>query len=159
VALSNERRQLEQAKRLRPDVGWGLHQMDPLSLQPLKDKASAQLALLTQVIGRRRSVAEKLDELARLLPEGIWLTTLDFEGELHATGTSRFRMALSGACFLGEFGQEFDAIQKFEEQIKHNQRFFGGFTTAQVNHINVLESPEQHAYRTFQLNCDDKRTL
>ena len=159
VAVSRERRQLEQARPLRPDVGWGLNQMEQPALQLVKDKASAHLALLKQAIGGRVSVAEKFDALARSLPEGIWLTGLEFRGEMDQTGKRQFQMVVSGACFLGGSDQELSSIQRFEQQMKSDPHFFSGFTVAQLGRINAKPGPKQYTYRTFQLNCDNKKVL
>jgi type IV pilus assembly protein PilM len=153
------RRQLEQLVRSKPDVG-GLSQMTEQELGPIKEKAEAQLALLKQILGQRVRTAEKLDALARSLPEGVWLTGLTLENHLDAAGKSQLRLTVNGACFLGEQGQELRAIQTFEEQIKRNPTFVRGFSTAQLDQINAQADPQQqHTYRTFQLNCNPEWQL
>lgn len=156
------RRQVSQLVASRPDVGWGLHQMTPEALAPLKEAAAAQVRFLAQVMEQRVSAAAKLDALARSLPDGMWLNGLTFEDRIdRATGASQPRLVIHGACLLGEGGKELAMIQQFEDEMKRNPVFFSGFSVAQLERINTKadEASNQYTYHTFELNCDAGRRL
>ena len=157
-SVSAERDRLNQSIASRPDIGSALDAMSKEETGSLKEKAEAQLAFLKQVIDQRLRVAAKLDAVARALPDGVWITGLTFEDRMSPSGKKQFRMAIRGACFLGETGQELSAIHTFEEQVKRNPAFFSGFSVVQVDQIDAKTSAEQ-TYRAFQLNCNSERAL
>lgn len=159
LSVSAERSQFNQLVASRPDIGATLNAMSKEETESLKEKAEAQRAFLKQVIDQRVRVASKLDAVARALPDGVWLTNLLFENQAGPSGKEQFRMTIRGACFLGETGQELNAIHKFEEQVKRNPVFFTGFSIAQVDQIDAQTAADQLAYRAFQLNCNSERAL
>jgi hypothetical protein len=122
-----------------------------------KEKVERQLTFVKTVVAQRVSIASKLDAVARELPEGVWLTGVQFENRMDDAGKSRFQMTVRGACYLGEAGQELGAIQRFGERVKRNHSFISGFSLAQVEQISAQVSPTRHEYRSFQLNCDSER--
>ena len=162
LRVAAARRQLSQLVAARPDVGWGLSQMPPEALAPIKEAATAQFGFLAQLMDHRVSAAAKLDALARSLPEGVWVNGLTFQDAIDgATGTSRPRLAIHGACFLGERGKELETIQQFEDAMKRDPVFFSGFSVSQLESISTKSDPawDRYTYHTFQLNCDANRKL
>ncbi len=159
LSVSAERGQFNQLVASRPDIGSTLNAMSKEETESLKEKAEAQRAFLKQMIDQRVRVAAKLDAVARALPDGVWLTNLSFENPMGSSGKGQFQMAIRGACFLGEMGQELNAIHKFEEQVKRNPVFFSGFSIAQVDRIDAQTAADHRAYRSFQLNCSSERAL
>ena len=162
LRVQSVRRQVSQLIAARPDVGWGLRQMTQEALAPVKEAATSQLTFLAQVMDHRVSAAAKLDVLARSLPEGMWLNGLTFQDPIDgASGTSRPRLIIQGACLLGERGKELETIQQFEELVKRDPVLFSGFSVTQLEYINTKADPvsNQYTYHTFQLNCDANRKL
>lgn len=159
--VSVARQRLQQVRSAQARVGLGLDGMTAEAMAPLHDKAAKQLTLLKQIIDGRVRVAMKLDALARLLPDGIWMTNLTFDNPVDATsGKSQPYLTVSGACFLGASGQEFTAIQGFEDQVKKDAALFKGFDVAQLGQITAsTDQRQRYTYRTFQLNCRSERKL
>lgn len=155
-----EQQQLEQLKRARPVVGFGLERMDQQQLGELQGATQEQLTLLKHVVDNRVRVSEKLDALVRSLPQGMWVTGLTFEDVPTTQGKSQFRLSVNGACYLGEADRELSAIQMLEERVKSDPVFFKGFRVARVGEIGARLSPRgQYAYRTFQLHCESDRSM
>ncbi len=157
VAVAQQ--QLTALLRSQRPVGIGLDGLDAAGLEDVRQHAAQQLAFLKQAVDGRVSMAQKLDALARTLPEGVWLTGLAFDGALDlSTGTSRPELTVSGACYLGGGDKELHAIQAFEEEIKRNAALFTGFESAQVGQVNTATDAQQvYTYRTFQLSCLSRR--
>ena len=155
------RRHLQALVASRQDVASELSGLSGDALVPINAQATAQLALLRQVMDRRVSMAAKLDALAHALPDGVWLTGLTFEDALDPeTGMGRPHLLIQGACLLGDSGKELQAIQAFEQQVQQDPRFLEGFSAAQLDQISVEPNPlHQYTYRTFQLNCASGRQL
>ncbi|MCI0563528.1 MAG: hypothetical protein MN733_34060, partial [Nitrososphaera sp.] len=163
LKVTSERSRLAHITQSNPELGWGLSTLSKEELETLKAAATAQLALLKRILEKPISIAEKLDAVARTLPEGVWLTDLAFEYPLGEKGISQLRMVANGACFLGAPDRELGAIQQVEEALKGNSLFLKGFGSAHVDKIDVRKntpgSSQQYTYRTFQLNCKPEETL
>ena len=157
---STAQARFDQATRATSGVNSPISSMGQEMLQSVQTQVKQQLALLKQMVAGRMGVAARLDALARSLPEGVWITSLSFEDRLEATGDSQVQMTVGGACFLGVSGQEFTAIQTFEERFKHNPALLKGFMVAQLDQINAQTDGQRHyTYRTFRLNCHSNRKL
>jgi Tfp pilus assembly PilM family ATPase/Tfp pilus assembly protein PilN len=153
-------RQMAKTIAAFPDVGWGLQEKSEEELESLEQKLEARLALLRQVMRDRIFVTEKLDALAKALPEGVWLESLRYQDRLERGGQSPTSLTLRGACFLPESEDELRVISEFVQRIKQDEGFFRGFTTAQLSEITAMEDrAKRYSYRTFGFNCQTDRKL
>jgi Tfp pilus assembly PilM family ATPase len=164
MMVQTEQRALSQVIGSRVDTGWGTGSMTQMTLDDLKTKATEQTAWLKDLMTHRVKVSAKLDALARSLPEGVWITGLQYDDEVKANGKTSLKMAIDGACFLGEARRELSAIQQFEQQIKQNEAFLAGFSSSQMEQVSaevyrIPQTQEQHTYRSFQLNCSSSQKL
>ena len=158
--VSSARHRLDQLVSARPSVGWGVEGMGQNALKPVKEKANQQLELLKRIIDGRSAVAAQLDALARSLPDGVWLTGVEFENTMDQTAKSQARLAVKGACFLGASGQELRTIQEFEARVKRSPALASGFATTQLEQIQAqVDGRQQYSFRTFQLSCESGRKL
>ena len=158
--VSSARHRLDQLVHARPAVGWELDGMDQKTLKPVKEKASQQLELFKRIIDGRSAVAEKLDALARSLPDGVWLTGMEFENTMDQTGKSQARLTVKGACYLGASGRELSTIQEFEARVKRSPALVSDFATTQLEQIQAqVDGRQQYSFRSFQLSCESGRKL
>jgi len=103
-------------------------------------------------------VTEKLDALARALPDGVWLDGLQYQDRLERTGANQTALTLRGSCFLPDRGDGLGVINEFVQRIRQDEAFFRGFTVAQVGEIKAAEDQTQrYTYRTFRLNFQTER--
>ena len=159
LMVQTERGVFDQTVRSRRDTGWELNRMSGEEIKALKEKVTAQIAVLDR-LGRRVSIASKLDALARSLPNGVWLTGLSFDDRLDSSASAQTQLLVNGSCYLGQAAEELSAIQTFEERLKRNSIFLAGFKATHLEQINVQTHPQQqYTYRTFQLNCSAIRKL
>ena len=161
MAVNERQRELAGLRSQEIASGLGLERMDQQALDDLRQRLDAQAAVIKRIIDGRASVATKLDGLARSLPDGVWITGLNFNNEFAQSGESQPRLMLSGSCFLGDAGKELAAIQRFETQLKQHEPFFNGFVSAQLNEITAQKKPQPPftSYRTFLVNCAGRRRL
>lgn len=151
--VATARQQTAQALRAFQDVGGGLSEKQAPELDALQQQVNTRLAFLRRIVQQRVSVTEKLDVLAKALPEGIWLEGLDYEDPLEGLGPSHASLALRGGCILPQSENELEAIREFTQRLKQDTRFFQGFATAQLGEIARTEAQaQQSAYRVFRLD-------
>ncbi len=153
--VKEAKQRLQVAIQERQDVGWDLKGKTETEIKPIQENAKAQLALLSQVINGRSQSALVLDQLARSLPDGVWLTSLTFEDQSIKSGKGQFTLIVQGACFLGSPGQEVNAIQAFEDRMKHSP-VISYMRNIRVDAINAQVS-QNYTYRTFQLQYQSDR--
>jgi len=158
--IAVERSGLERLVQSRPVVGWGLDGKSAKAVEPIRKEAKEQLALVKQLVQERVRVAAKLDALARSLPDGIWVTELNFEERFDQKGKSQMSLTVSGACYLGETGSELGAIQDFEAHLKQNTTLSEGFQAVRIGKIDAqTDARRQLTYRTFQVDCRSEGKL
>ena len=140
-----------------PDVGWGLKGKSREDLETLKRTVETRLELTSQAMDQRLLVTEKLDALAKQLPDGIWLDGLSYQDHFEPTGAHQVAMTLQGSCFLIEPGDEVDVISQLASQLKQTPSFFQGFVMSQLGEIATRDAGNQTSYRTFTLTYNSQK--
>ncbi|MBI4341186.1 MAG: pilus assembly protein PilM [Candidatus Omnitrophica bacterium] len=172
LEVSKAQHRLEAAQQARPTDRFGLSLMTADVLQSTQQQADRQLQLLKRLMDQRPRVAEKLDALARSLPDGVWLTGVTFEDRFDAASPAaggkmnlgrQAKLVVSGACFLGASGQELQAIQEFEARVKSSPQLQRGLGQVRVGKVDAAsdnaQNPRAHPYKTFQLDCQSSGRL
>lgn len=151
--------QAELANTIRsfPDVGWDLKDKPRLEVEELKHTVDARLALASEAVDRRLVVTAKLDELARQLPDGIWLDGLAYQDRVDPAGNRQASLTLQGSCFLLEPGGEVEVISQLARQLKQDPKFFQGFAASQLGEIATRDAGNQTSYRTFTLTYTSQK--
>ncbi|MCM8779632.1 MAG: PilN domain-containing protein, partial [Candidatus Omnitrophica bacterium] len=109
-----------------------------------KDKVAALDALLKQ----RLFITPKFDYIPKLIPDGIWLTSLNFSKD-------ETSLLIEGAAFLEDSAKEINAINTFVEKLKANEEFSKTFN------IIIASSQREGMIRDirvtfFTINCRKK---
>jgi len=167
IEVSRVRHRLEAVKQAREADRYGLSVMARDALTSAQQKSHEQLQLLKSLMEQRPQMAQKLDALARSLPEGMWLTGITFEDKLNVSGGAaagknksarQAKLVVNGACFLGMAGGELKAIQEFEARVKNNPQLQYGLGQVRMGKVdaassNAQETQQPYSYKTFQLSC------
>ena len=159
--LDKKRRELMTLTQGVTQTGWGLQGKSKEELETLQAQVNTRFIVLRETIQQRVSVAEKLDALAKALPEGVWLEKLAYQDPVENPGPNRPSLTIQGACFLPHAGGELRVISDFIHSIKDQPRFFRGFTATKLGQIDVKEdraATQAYSYRTFALNCESEAT-
>ncbi len=141
-------RRMEQTIKGLPDVGWGLQGKLRAELESLKKEIDARLSVLEKTIEQRVPVTQKLDRLVRLLPDGMWIEGLKYQG-------AESTLTLDGACFLGDSARELDLISDFVDRLKEDQRLLQGFSTARLAGVmRIDDRAAASTFRRFKVVCE-----
>ncbi len=147
------RQRLAETVQAFPDVGWDLKGKSLADLKRVKQQVDTHLQMLGKLSEQRVSVTEKLDALAKSLPQGVWLEGLNYQNRFGRGGDTQQVLTLRGAVFLPEEGGEMDVIRQFADQLKEDHRFSKGFASSQLGEVGLAEGGRQRvSYRTFKLN-------
>ena len=156
--VPSKQHEMDKLMQARKDVGWGLNALARTDLDGIRDQVQSQHARLQELMQESLGVAPKLDALARSIPDGIWLTQLDFENRLDLSTKLPVQLNLDGSCFLKDAGKELVAIQKLEKTLRDQPAFLEGVTAARVEKINV-EVDGERAFRSFQFKAGSERRM
>ena len=140
-----------------PDVGWGLKNRPRAEVEALKGLVDARLAVASNAIHRRMVATEKLNVLAKELPEGIWLDGLTYQDRFEPSGGRQAALTLQGSCFLSTPGGEVEVITQLARQLKQDPKFFQGFAASQLGEIATRDAGNQTSYRTFTLTYTSQK--
>ena len=156
--VSEKRLELRRTVAALRDPGWGLQALQQSELETLGKEIDARLAFLRRTVSQRISVTEKLDGLAKILPEGVWFDNLTYEDRSYQPREgSQTTLTLQGNCFLpNQTDAELEAISQFAASMKADPKLFRGFGVAQLADIQTKMEERPHAflaYRTFRLTC------
>lgn len=97
-----------------------------MSTAPVADAETAQAALqkefdfLATMVDRRVYVTKKLGELVRLVPDGTWLTGLEYADEWGEGGRWLRSLRLNGAVLPGNGGDEVASINRFSDTLNRS---------------------------------------
>ncbi len=157
--VTTARRQMEHTVRAFPDVGWGLKEQGQQELEDLQQQVDSRLAFLKRTIDGRISMTEKLDTLAKALPDGVWVQSIGYHNIVDRFKPQRPLLELRGACFRAEAGQEIDVIQRFFQHIRQDQTLLQGFARAELGKVAEAAEQQDISYRTFEVNYRSKGVL
>ncbi len=144
--------------RTVPDVGWGLQATARPELETRQQQINVRLGFLRAATQQRVFVVEKLDALAKLLPDGVWLEQVEYQDKLEQTGRTEPSLVIRGACFLPGEGDSLRAVSTLLQRLKQDAGLLRGFATAQISQtMEAMNPTRRYAYRTFQLNCQAER--
>ncbi len=151
---------LNQVILAHQQLGHGLEQKSREDLQQLQQRLKTRVAFLRSGILERISIAQKLDALAKSLPDGIWVDSISYANRLQNLDSWQPSLTLRGACLLSDVEQELVVISDFVQRIKQDPTFFHGFAGAQLGEILASEDATQrYSYRTFRLNCQTQSKM
>ena len=154
------RSRLTQAANASPQREWNPQQKTLEEFRVFQQQLETRLAFLRATVQQRVSVAQKLDALAKTIPEGVWLEGLSYENQARAREPGQPSLTIRGACWLPDSERELALISEFVQRLKQNPGFFRGFASAQLGEILASEDPAQrYSYRTFRLNCQTQTKL
>ncbi len=161
--LVRKQQELTSITRTITEDPLGLKAKPHAELQTFQEDVTRRLAFLRQAIQHRVLVSEKLDALAKTLPDGMWLESITYQDRPDSLTAQRPTLTLQGACFLPQSpGGELRVISEFIQRIKQNPQFFRGFTMTQLGQIEIKQGADAlkpYSYRTFALNCQSEQKL
>lgn len=152
--------QLDQVVLAHQQLGENLDQRSQDDLRKLSQKVKTRVAFLRSGILGRVSVAEKLDALAKSVPNGLWLDAVNYVNRFQNLENWQPVMTMRGSCLLPDAEQILEVISGFAQRIKDDPAFFRGFSASQLGEILATEDPtKRYAYRTFKLSCQTQSKM
>lgn len=116
-----------------------LSQIDILLSDELKD--------IEKMIEDRIYLTEKIERLAALLPDGVWLNSLTFKKD-----ASSAELEISANVYLPGLSDPLKAINEFLNKLRSDSRFSLGFSSIALESVRQ-SNIDDFAVREFQIRC------
>lgn len=118
-------------------------------LTSIDTKYKQKLDALNNLVKKQFYVVGLLDTIPRIIPEGMWLTNLNFRKE-----ENKVDFTLQGDAYLANSDKELELINKFLVNLKGNPNFAKYFK--EISIISVEQRKTQEMQMTaFMISCRD----
>ncbi len=110
-----------------------------LPLQQLKAKEDAQarkIRVMSSLIDNRFFFTTKLNQMAKLIPDYISLTTLDYTDVVSGDGESSLQMNIQGTVYTKVSGVDLPEVNKLAAAFSADKEFMAGFVNVSVLSAN-----------------------
>ncbi|PIP18734.1 MAG: hypothetical protein COT38_01110 [Candidatus Omnitrophica bacterium CG08_land_8_20_14_0_20_41_16] len=119
---------------------------DELSI--ISSEYKKKLNNLDNLIRKQLYLTETLDAIPRSIPEGVWLVKFS----LNKKEVDKAELILEGMSYLKDSGKEFEAVNKFLDNLKQNNIFAKYFQDISINFIDQKQMDKVTA-TSFLISC------
>jgi len=132
---------------MRPQVTTVSPEMDLEELTGTDSEYKRKLGVLDKLIKEQLYLTEPFDIIPRIIPEGTWLTNLQFQED-----DRQAELILRGMVYLNDSEMEFEAVNKFQSELKNNSVLAKYFTVISLSSIDNSEL-DNLTVTTFSISC------
>ena len=152
---SQEKKKLEHVISLRPKMELPISDFSYPRSEEIKKELENRLASLNLIIDRRVFWTNKLNELPKMLPPGLWLTDLSFTDKLFGENKVDRSLVLKGVSLHEDPVREIGIITRFVSNLKENLIFSRGFKEIKLDSMQGAEV-KKRAVKNFIISCIER---
>lgn len=155
--IAKVRSELDGVKAARPPVKTKLmvDSMSPANLEEAWGGLKQNLTALQTIIDDRVYLTVKLNELARVLPEGTWLTRFSMAERVETPARISRSLTIEGSAFSKDKSEEMGLVNRLVANLKEDEPFFKGFREIELSSIKKAKKGEIEI-TTFTLTCSGR---
>ncbi len=142
-----------------PAIGAEVRGLPRASLEQLQRDLQGRAAHLQALLDHRVLMTEKLDTVAKRLPDGVWLDGLTYQYRFDERASGKTTLTLRGSCHLPHASGELDVIARLASDLKRDPRFARGLPIGQLGEIALRDAGPNVTYRTFTFNYVSEPSL
>jgi Tfp pilus assembly protein PilN len=116
-------------------------------LTALESKFKEKIKTVTDILSKRVFITKQLDSIPRVIPEGLWLNSLDF-----SKSEAGIVLNIKGSCYLADNDKERKAVNKFLNDLKAEPKFSGIFKEIKILTFGQEQS-EKITLTNFAIEC------
>jgi Tfp pilus assembly protein PilN len=147
------RNQLEKIKKERVTMAANIDLNKIEEIERYKADQERRLAFLENGISKRSFWTSKLDLLAKVIPEGVWLSGISIEDSGFGGEEKRRSLVLRGAAFVyNDKAEEQVRISKFLDELNSLPNFTKDFKNIELRNISNQQI-ENTEVTTFEIVC------
>jgi hypothetical protein len=137
--IIEEKQKLEQVISARPEISLPIGSFSYERIQQVQLELEQKLRALDLIIDQRVFWTDKLNEIPRLIPEGVWLTNLSFNDEFSQNSGIQRRLTIRGSAYHRNPVQEIAIVTRFAADLKQSQKFARGFAEIQLESMDSAQ--------------------
>ena len=136
--LSNE---LNKTLSERPKAEVNVKSDSIPELEKIKNEMEARKNTLENLIAARTYLTPRLDELAKLLPQNMWLSEISFEEKIDKKNTSKITrfFNIKGYYIIDEKMGDKDVVNNFLDKLKDSNTINKGMSRADILSVKKID--------------------
>ena len=138
VPLTNE---LSKTLSERPKVEVNVKSDSIPDLEKIKNEMESRKAILENIITSRTYLTPRMQDIARFMPQGMWLNEVNFEEKLDKKNLSKITRFLNikGYHVIPERIGEKDAVNIFLSKLKESKEISNGMPRADIVSVKKID--------------------
>jgi len=145
------------AQRPQPKIELMVDEMSPMELGNVSTQLKDRLSILRTFIKKRVYWTTKLNGLAKVLPDGTWLTHISLEERVEKRAKKIARkLVLEGGAFSVDKTEEMELVNRLVTNLREDESFFEGFQELELSSIKKGTMGEFEV-TIFSLTCSGRR--
>ena len=122
-------------------------------LERVKNKMYSEKVLMENIISNRTNFTSRLEDLAKFVPDNIWLTELNFEELLDRKDASKAhrKLSIKGYCLIDKNLNETDVINNFLIKLKEDNNINKGMKKVDIVSVERKEEMEKGRVASFEI--------
>ena len=122
-------------------------------LERVKNKMNSEKVLMENIISNRTNFTSRLEDLAKFVPDNIWLTELNFEELLDRKDASKAhrKLSIKGYCLIDKNLNETDVINNFLIKLKEDNNINKGMKKVDIVSVERKEEMEKGRVASFEI--------
>ncbi|NQT07223.1 MAG: hypothetical protein HQ575_06765 [Candidatus Omnitrophica bacterium] len=119
----------------------------------IKNEMDSKKVLMENIVSNKTNFTSRLEDLAKFVPDNIWLTELSFEELLDRKDVSKVRRKLSikGYCLIEKNLNETDVINNFLIKLKKANDINKGMKKVDIVSVERKEEIEKGRVASFEI--------
>ena len=125
----------------RPKAGVNVKSDSIPELEKIKNEMEARKNTLENLIAARTYLTPRLDELAKLLPQNMWLSEISFEEKIDKKNTSKITrfFNIKGYYIIDEKMGDKDVVNNFLDKLKDSNTINKGMSRADILSVKKID--------------------
>ncbi|MBM3248387.1 MAG: hypothetical protein FJZ10_03070 [Candidatus Omnitrophica bacterium] len=139
VKISKNSREL--SNLVKKEAAFAVEPQKMIKLNEQKEKLLNKLKFLEDFTEKKILWSEKLDKIAELIPEGVWLTDLSFAKKINiGSGDKKEReqenvISIKGRAVAPIIQEAVELVGMFRDKLEKDKDFFRGFKEIKLNSL------------------------
>jgi len=143
--------ELNKMKKQRSAEGDEIGSLSGASIAGIKQKSEQKLNYLQNLIENKRYLSVKIAKIAELLPEGLWLSDLNFS---KPKNMSKYVLTIKGYSYKAKGEDQIKTVNQFLDNLKKNNEFMSGFSDIRLDYAQNEKYAADISVTSFQISCN-----
>jgi Tfp pilus assembly protein PilN len=152
LRIIEQKKLLDNVISLRPTVSKEIGSLSSAEIEEMKDKLRKEHLFLKSFVEERVYWTNKLNELPKAIPPGVWLRNLSFDERLARQKELARSLTIQGVAYHQDPVREIEMVTRFVANLQENKLFAQGFTEIKMENMSSRQL-NGFAVKNFTISC------